>query len=677
MPLTAPHPTEDFALLHAATRPLGERGSRRATLWMLGLALLTVLTVLALAWYLHRVEVQEEERRRGADAQWLEQSVQFHFRRLEGDLAQRARQLAIDGPQALQTPGQGEADTHPAGLLWRSPAVVQAQAWLAQPGDPRGSAGDLAIWRADLESNAENHQQLQLLQDTAASLRRASYAGPLRDADGGQDGRVWLAVPSFDGARLAGLYVVALSMQQALVALLPPWFIAQQQVRIVADAGLPGGTAPDGASYLTPMNLPGVELLLQVTPLGSHTSSTPRLFFAVALVFLLGLLVSLLALRRDFAKRQQVQQRLQAEVALRSAMERSVSIGMRAWDLQGTILYVNQAFCAMVGYGAQELRGARAPMPYWPDEQAGELAVLHGGILHAGTQPQGLEAQYRHRDGHLVDVLIHEAPLLAADGRQLGWMSSVLDISERKHAQRLAAEQQEKLEASERLVAVGEVASTLAHELNQPLGALASFANGLLNRLRAGTIALADMEPVVRRMAQLAERAGGVTQRVNAFARKRELHLTRLDLAALVRRAVSTAQEGQATPIALQLPSRPVLVRGDALLLEHLVHNLCSNALDWAGEAATAPARVQVRLQADTTTGEASLAVADSGPGVSEAAQARLFDAFFSTKHGGMGMGLAICRSIAEAHHGRIQVERDALLGGALFTAILPLESDA
>jgi len=178
-------------------------------------------------------------------------------------------------------------------------------------------------------------------------------------------------------------------------------------------------------------------------------------------------------------------------------------------------------------------------------------------------------------------------------------------------------------------------------------------------------------------MAQLAERAGGVTQRVNAFARRREMHLVRLDLTALVQRAVAMAQEGQATPIALQWPKHAVWVRGDALLLEHLVHNLCSNALDWAGEGGAGATQVQVRLQVDPDAGEARLCVADSGPGVPEAALARLFDAFFSTKRGGMGMGLAICRSIAEAHHGRILVERDALLGGALFTAVLPLDNGA
>ena len=165
---------------------------------------------------------------------------------------------------------------------------------------------------------------------------------------------------------------------------------------------------------------------------------------------------------------------------------------------------MNPAFCSLVGYSAAELLGRSAPMPYWPADHADEIQLVHRKIINLGTSDEGVEVQFQHRDGRFIDVLIHEAPLTAVTGESLGWMSSVLDISERKRAQRMAASQQDKLEASGRLVAVGEVASTLAHELNQPLGALSSFANGLLHRLRGGTITLADMEPVVVRMAALA-----------------------------------------------------------------------------------------------------------------------------------------------------------------------------
>jgi two-component system sensor histidine kinase DctS len=289
-----------------------------------------------------------------------------------------------------------------------------------------------------------------------------------------------------------------------------------------------------------------------------------------------------------------------------------------------------------------------------------------------GTSGEGLEVQFQHRDGHLIDVLIHEAPLNTAAGEQIGWMSSVLDISERKRAQRMAAQQQEKLEASGRLVAVGEVASTLAHELNQPLGALSSFANGLLNRLHDGNISLPELLPVVERMAGLAERAGGIIKRVNAFARQRELSRQRLDMVAFLQRVLSTVGDDNTVKPAWALPDAAVWVDADELLLEHLVTNLVGNAQDWAAHGGQA-AQVWVALRRDAELGMAVLSVADTGPGVSEDAQATIFNAFVSRKEGGMGMGLAICRSIAEAHHGRIEVGRDPVLGGARFTVLLPL----
>jgi two-component system sensor histidine kinase DctS len=660
----------DFALLQA--RPnVGRDRARRTLLWMMGLTVLVVSAVMALLWYLNHFESEEEERRRGADAQWLEQSVQFHFRRLEDDLQVLARQAALDG--VARRPGRGSDDDSGGGLLWRQSGVVLAHGWMPEHPAP-GPARELPLWTTYWGQHSANQQALSTLQDIARGLRRSTYVGPMRTEQGQATDVVWLAVPYFDGGRYSGMYVAAIALQKALDALVPGWFQRNQTVRLVADElDAPSSSTPQ--RYRALMNLPGTDLLLEVVPLGPQASPVPRVFFVVALLFLLGMLVSLAALRRDMVKRQQVQQRLQAEVALRTAMESSVTTGLRAWNLQGQVLYVNQAFCTMVGYSADQLLGTRAPFPYWPSDLSDELHLLHSEVISQGTSNQGIEVQFQHRDGHRIDMLIHEAPLHTADGTQLGWMSSVVDISERKRAQQLAAAQQEKLEASGRLVAVGEVASTLAHELNQPLGALSSFANGLLNRLRDGNIRPDEIEPVVQRMAALAERAGGVIQRVNAFARKRELQLQRIDLAALVRRVVSSVQEQHSAQANVASPAAPVWVQADALLLEHLVHNLCSNAMDWALKGRGA-ALVRVALQAHGLDGVV-LSVADSGPGVDSTDQARIFNAFYSTKDGGMGMGLAICRSIVEAHHGRIEVGRDSALGGALFTVHLPLAAPA
>lgn len=659
-------PPLDFTLLQQTLPGHGPR-NRRALWWMLGLLLLVVASVVGLVLYLNDFEHDEEERRRVADGQWLEQSTRFHFNRLEEDLLVLARQALMQAEHTPVTPAIKQG-----GLLWNAPGAILWHGWQA------ASAGGLpALWRADSEADPANAEALSSMLDIAAGLRRSAYAGPMRRADGTLTETVWLTVPFFERGRFVGNYVAALSMDACVQGLVPPWFLKNHHIRLVAEGTDFIDTNPDGPiAYLAPMNLPGTDLSVEVAPLDTQPATVPRIFLLVALLFLLGMLISLLALRRDIGKRQHVQALLQAQVVLRTAMENSVTLGLRAWARNGQVLYVNDAFCRLVGYSAAELVGRSAPMPYWPTHQTGELGEIHRDVIAQGTREEGLEVQFQHRDGRLVDVLIHESPLTTAQGEQVGWMSSVLDISERKRAQRLATLQQEKLESSGRLVAVGEVASTLAHELNQPLGALSSFANGLLNRLRNGSIALDDVVPVVARMARLSDKAGGIIQRVNAFARQRELQYQRFELTGFVRRCVATHTTNMPLhEVAVQvLPSRgAVWVQADDLLLEHVVTNLVANALGWAARGERQPGQVRVWTQAATELGMAQLCVADSGPGVSESDAEHIFNAFFSTQDGGMGMGLAICRSIVEAHHGRIEVQRDDELGGARFVVWLPL----
>jgi len=657
VPTTADH-SLDFALLQQSVSRQPAR-NRRAFWWLLGLLALLVASVVTLLLYLNSFEADEAARRRAADAQWLEQSVQFHFRRLEDDLLALARQASSPAPQA------GRQQQPQGGLLSLEPGVLLDQGWLVA--GQSGRAGTPARWSTDAAANPANVLAQQTMQATTQGLRRAAFAGVMLHADGTPTDVVWLAVPFFDRGQFVGNYVAAVSLQRALDALVPVWFSQDHRVRLVAD-----DAAATSTGYRVALNLPGADLFVQVDRTQAERTTVPRVFFWVALLFLLGMLVALFALRRDFVKRRQVQALLQAQVALRTAMENSVTTGLRAWDLQGHILYVNDAFTRLVGFSANELLGLKMPFPYWPPDQHDFLVQVHEGIIARGTSDNGVEVQFAHRDGHLIDVLIHESPLTTASGEQIGWMSSVLDISERKRAQRMAAQQQERLEASGRLVAVGEVASTLAHELNQPLGALSSFANGLLNRLADGNITLTELLPVVQRMARLADRAGGIIRRVNDFARRRELTRQRLDLVAFLTRVLTARSDGDGPPVQWHAPELPVWVEADDLLLEHLVNNLVGNAQDWAPQGASPP-QVWIDLCEDRVQGVAALSVADTGPGVSEDAVSSIFNAFVSRKVGGMGMGLAICRSIVEAHHGRLDVGRDPALGGARFTVYLPL----
>lgn len=675
-PTPAPDQSLDFALLQQSAARQGGR-NRIALLWLLGLLVMLVGLVVMLLLYLKNFEADEAARQRAADAQWLEQSVQFHFRRLEDDLLVLARQavLRASNPAAMALPDK----VLQGGLLWREPGVLLSRGWIAagqlndvQEGPPR--------WQLDRAAHAENAQALSTMQTTTVGLRRSAYAGLMLRSDGSSTDVVWLAVPFFDRGEFAGNYLAAVSVERAVAALVPSWFAQGHVVRLLHDETAKstvsaGSEVADGIVYRVAMNLPGADLFLQVGLTEPQPTTVPRIFFLVALLFLLGMLFALFALRRDFVKRQEVQALLHAQVALRTAMENSVTIGLRAWNLQGRILYVNEAFGRMVGYRPSELIGLSTPFPYWPADQMESLYRVHQGILLQGTRGDGVELQFQHRDGHLVDVLIHEAPLHTAAGVQIGWMSSVMDISERKRAQRMAAQQQEKIEASGRLVAVGEVASTLAHELNQPLGALTSFATGLVNRLNDGTITLPELLPVVERMARLAERAGRIIRRVNDFARRRELSRQRLDLVALLTRVLAGAGDMGGTVAKWSNPDQPIWIDADELLMEHLVNNLVGNAQDWATRGVPTPQgpQIWVDVRVDAQRDEAILAVSDTGPGVSDDAKLTIFNAFVSHKDGGMGMGLAICRSIVEAHHGRIEVGRDPLLGGARFAVVLPL----
>ncbi|WP_342131573.1 sensor histidine kinase [Hydrogenophaga sp. OTU3427] len=651
-------PATDFALLELEARQTAAL-NRRAMAWLLGLLALVAGCLVLLALFLRQVEAEDEARARSADAQWLDQTLRFHLRRLEADLALRARQA--------RRPDEMPATAEHAGQLWRTEGAVTFHAWL--PVDPREPAQRWPLLQQVRPQHPDNEGALVTLLATTRGLQRPAYAGPLPAADGRPGGALWLAVPQFEQGRFLGDYVAAVDLERALAQLIPSWYLQDHSLTLAADDTRHDPS--DASRFVAPIHLPGAQLALVVVPHNPQPAPAPRAFFGVALLCLAGMGVALVLLWRDIQRRQRVEARLQTQMALRTAMERSVTLGLRAWDLDGRLLHVNQAFGRLVGHPPSALVGLQGAMPYWPPGRGEEFAHLRAHMAQPGLQEQGLEAQLCHRDGHLLDVLLHGAPLLRADGTVIGWMGSVLDVTERKRTERLAARQQELLEASGRLIVVGEVASTLAHELNQPLGALSSFANGLLNRLRQGRCTLADVVPVVERMERLADKAGRVIQRVNAFARRQEMSRQPLEITRFVRRVAGHVALPEGVWLTLDLPDQELTLPADALLLEHALHNVVLNAGEWAGRGLAGSAAVAVGLV--ITDQEAGIVVEDSGPGVAPDQAQQIFDAFASGKPGGMGMGLSICRSIIEAHHGRIEVTRSTRLGGAQFTLWLPL----
>ena len=630
---------------------------RRALWWIVGLLLLALASMIALVLYLRTFENEESLRQRSADSQWLQQVVRFHFQRLEVD----ARSAA----QRRLTSAIPDGDN--SGVLWHTPGVVLAHGWLPS-GQDLGSGGLRDFMSTQMQLSRDNASNMRVLLDVTSGLRRIAYAGPMRDAQGQSNGVIWLAVPLSERGQHVGTYLLAVSMPSALQLIVPPWFMATHHLRLHDDHQ--PLDVPEHSS-ITHLDLPGAGLAIEVQALDQKMPMVPRLFLGSAVVFLLGMLISLGALSLDMRKRRAIERQLRAQMMLRTAMENAVAVGLRAWDAKGRILYVNRAFCTMVGLVPEDLIGRSAPFPYWPASQMRELQQVHEGLMREGTEGLGVEVQFQHSDGHLIDAQIHETALQNDRGEQIGWMSAVIDLSDRKQAERIARQQEERLENLGRLVAVGEMASTLAHELNQPLGALSGFSNGLLNRLRSATIDLASTETVVSRIARLADKAGQVIQRVNAFARQREMVHERISLGPFLQRLIKPLQKQGSLRYKVPNPWPDVPVWVDPGLLEHALRNVLANAHEWALGSPEPAVHVRL-LQAPTEVG---IAIGDSGPGVPAEQTDQIFQAFYSSRDGGMGMGLAICRSVIEAHHGRIEVSIDPLLGGACFTLWLPLRT--
>jgi two-component system sensor histidine kinase DctS len=360
-------------------------------------------------------------------------------------------------------------------------------------------------------------------------------------------------------------------------------------------------------------------------------------------------------------------------------MENSLPVGMRARDLEGRMIYVNPAFCRMTGFAAAELLGRRPPMPYWDPESLDETAAAHARVLAGQAPPDGFEIDFRRKDGSRLRALIYEAPLIDEQGRQLGWMGSVLDVTEKRRAEELARQQQEKLQFTSRLVTLGELASTLAHELNQPLAAIASYAAGCSNRLADGDFQPAEMRAALDKLGQQARRAGAIIRRVLDFVRKSAPHLARCRIETVIEDSlalIDTDMRQRGIAIDVRRHAALPAVRADRVLIEQVLINLLRNA----GEAMadTPPGARRITLCCRERPDEIEVQVADQGGGIAPATAARLFEAFYTTKPDGMGIGLSICRSIIEFHHGRLWFEpnRASATGqGTIFAFTLPKDA--
>jgi PAS domain S-box-containing protein len=268
------------------------------------------------------------------------------------------------------------------------------------------------------------------------------------------------------------------------------------------------------------------------------------------------------------------------------------------------------------------------------------------------------------------------------DGR-LAQMVIATDITPRRHAEEQSAAQAERAQSASRLITMGEMASSVAHELNQPLTAINNYCNGLVSRIKGKQISEEDLLAALDKTARQAQRAGQIIQRIRSFVKRSEPNRALSDIPLMVNEAVELAEielrrrnVRLSHYVAARLPS----VMVDPILIEQVLVNLMKNAAESIEHAKRPAARRSVELRVipkqvdDQPVVEFS--VQDSGAGLAPEVMDRLYEAFFSTKVEGMGIGLNLCRTIVESHQGRMQAENiynGAEVAGCRFSFWIPV----
>jgi PAS domain S-box-containing protein len=350
-------------------------------------------------------------------------------------------------------------------------------------------------------------------------------------------------------------------------------------------------------------------------------------------------------------------------------------IGIYIVDLEGRVTEANEAFLHMVGYNRDDLVSGRvrwtALTPHeWRDATERAVAELAAGSV------KPFEKEYLRKDGTRVPVLVGAAPF--GEGDQ--GVVFALDLSERKQAEenlreseRRYREAQAELAHVTRVTTLGELTASIAHEVNQPLAGVVANAEACLGWLDRETPNLNEVRRSVEWIIEDSNRAGEVIRRVRALATKTDAQKAPLDVNHAVNEAIALVQRemfSHRVSLRMELSRALPVVLADRTQLQQVIINLVMNAIDAMQQVTDRPRELVIQSH-QVEAHQVQVTVKDCGVGISAENADRLFNAFFTTKTTGMGMGLSICRSIIAAHGGRLWAEPN-LLHGATFHFTLP-----
>ncbi|GLS03421.1 PAS domain-containing sensor histidine kinase [Chitiniphilus shinanonensis] len=738
--------------------------------WLLahGAIGLVLLMLVGYAWIDHRQTHITQQAALAQDLLWQQQGIRLHLQTNQNVLENLAYGLAA---RAIK-PGDFVAR---ADALMKMNPEMQSLEFV----DAKGAReGGLPIYsdRPNSLIPLDNDQLVEAI-DGAATLGHAVYSNVILR----NEPMVALVVPYFTGSVYSGSVLATYSLPQLLQQRIPWWIVQRYDLVLIDGRGAVMAPSrveavPTGITQSIGFEPPGHELKLVASVREAPRAGRQLWLLGAVIVLLAVLWWVLLLLRQRMGERHRAEAALQDEMRFRSAMEDSLMTGLRAMDLEGRIIYVNPAFCRMVGWRAEELLGHVPPMPYWPPEALEECAAAHRAILDGQTPPNGFPLRFMRRNGDRFDVRLYSSRLVDGRGEYRGWMASMYDVTEikrerealaasrtqlltvlegleaavsvtdaetgrllyrnRHHAdtfmlnpeadcclvpllpagslaadcndpasgrwyhmqrrsidwvdgrrvwldivsditeQRVAAEvtrmQSEKLQHTARLVSMGELASSLAHELNQPLAAIGSYAAAGDEMLGLHPPRVQRAREVMVKMGEQAHRAGQIIRGIRNFVAKRapRAEPCRLEeLLAVPLQLLEPLTRQTRARIRVELPPSLPVFPGDPVMLEQVLFNLLKNGLEaMSGMAESAPR--EIRVSAQVAGDGLEIAIADRGPGMPQPDGP--FQPFFSTKPEGLGVGLNICRSVLEQHRGHLRVEPNPG-GGTRFICRLPL----
>jgi len=342
--------------------------------------------------------------------------------------------------------------------------------------------------------------------------------------------------------------------------------------------------------------------------------------------------------------------------------------------LDGIVMSWNAAAERIFGYTAGEMIGQSIVGIIPPDRLSEEEDILRR--VRAGEHVTHYETVRRHKDGHDIVVSLSVSPVRDADGTIVGASKIARDATEQRKAEDKAAQLQFELLHVSRLSAMGQMTAAIAHEVNQPLTAVANYvsaARRTISALGNDTLAVKARE-YMEKAAEQTLRAGAIIRNLRDFVEKRESQHAPHDINKIVAEAVALGMVGAAhIDVKIQLDLDPTLspVLIDKIQIQQVLLNLIRNSTE--AMAATQKPELSISTAPDEP-GFIAVTVSDTGPGLPEEVAARLFQPFTTTKEQGMGIGLNICHSIVEDHGGRIWLLPDVRTGTA-FRIRLPLAS--